>query len=197
MIRINRKRRWNCLCSLIRDRREHENEMRRRIGPAIVIASGVLLIIAGLLYWQFTGTIADPAAATLPETLAGLEQVEASFGPKAVDVVTQLHGKAFPLSSGAYGMYGDHNGMAMLWVAGSPAKAMASKMVGEMEQAIAKGDSPFTPTGTRRVGDRTLYELIGMGQRHYYFQSASLVVWLAADDSIAESALAESLEFYP
>jgi hypothetical protein len=161
------------------------------------MAGGVLLIAASLLYWRFTEAIADPAAATLPETLAGLDQVDASFGPEAVDVVTQLHGKVFPLSSGAYGMYGDHNGMVMIWVAGSPAKVMASKMVDEMEQAIAQGDSPFTPTGKQRVGDRTLYELTGMGQRHYYFQSASLVVWLAADETIVEAALADSLKFYP
>jgi len=87
--------------------------------------------------------------------------------------------------------------MAMLWVAGVPAKVMAARMVNEMEQAIANGESPFTPTGTRRVNGRTLYELTGMGQRHYYFQSGSLVVWLAADDPIAETALADALNFYP
>jgi hypothetical protein len=174
-----------------------KKEMRKRIGPATVITGGVLLIVASLTYWQFSKAIEMPTAATLPETLAGLEQTDVSLGPEAVDVVTQLHGQAFPLSSGAYGMYGDHNGMAMLWVAGAPAKVMASKMVEDMEQAIAEGESPFMPIGTRQVGGRTLYELTGMGQRHYYFQSASLVVWLTADETIAEAALAESLEFYP
>jgi hypothetical protein len=47
------------------------------------------------------------------------------------------------------------------------------------------------------VNGRTLYELTGMGQRHYYFQSNNLVVWLAADDPIAETALAGALNFYP
>jgi hypothetical protein len=171
--------------------------MRKRIGPAIVLTIGVLLIAGGLAYWQFVQAIERPSAAALPETLAGLPQVEARFGPDAVAVVSDLHGKQFPLSSGAYGMYGEHGRMAMLWVAGTPAKAMAARMVAEMEEAIAQGDSPFMPTGTREVNGRTLYELTGMGQQHYYFQSGSLVVWLAADEPVAAVALEEALQFYP
>ncbi len=171
--------------------------MQKKLGPAALMTIGVLLIVGSLTYRQFMQAIEQPTAATLPETIAGLAQSDASFGPEAVDVVTQLHGQNFPLSSGAYGMYGDHDNMAMLWVAGAPAKGMASKMVDEMEQAIAAGDSPFTPTGTRKVNGRTLYELTGMGQLHYYFRSDSLVVWLAADEAIAETALADALNFYP
>jgi hypothetical protein len=36
-----------------------------------------------------------------------------------------------------------------------------------------------------------------MGQRHFYFQSGSLVVWLAADDTLAEPALEQVAAFYP
>ncbi|GAB4262672.1 MAG: hypothetical protein Kow0080_00230 [Candidatus Promineifilaceae bacterium] len=171
--------------------------MRKRIGPVILFGLGAAVIVGGLAYWQFLQAIERPSAAALPETLAGLPQVEARFGPDAVAVVADLHGKQFPLSSGAYGMYGEHGRMAMLWVAGTPAKAMAARMVAEMEEAIAKGESPFTPTGTREVNGRTLYELTGMGQRHFYFQSGSLVVWLAADEPITTVALEEAMQFYP
>ncbi len=36
-----------------------------------------------------------------------------------------------------------------------------------------------------------------MGQRHFYFQSAAQVIWLAADPEMAEQALKEALAFYP
>lgn len=171
--------------------------MKKQLGPVIFIAIGILLIAGSLVYLQFSRAIEEPEAAVLPEMVAGLSQMETNYGPDAVALVTDLHGQSFPLSSGAYGMYGREGSMAMLWVAGAPAKAMASKMVDEMEQAIATGNSPFTPTGKRDVNGRTLYELVGMGQRHYYFQSNSLVIWLAADETIAETALAETLTFYP
>ncbi len=174
-----------------------KGQHRCRFGPLLLILLGILLLLGSLAAWWISRAIDRPAAATLPETIAGLPRVETSYGPQAVEVVTQLHGQDFPLSSGAYGMYGDHTGMAMLWVAGAPARPMASRMVTEMEQAIAEGESPFTPVGTREINGRVVYELTGMGQKHYYFRSASLVVWLAADDAIAETALAEALSFYP
>ncbi len=171
--------------------------MRERFGPLLLTLLGILLLTISLAAWWFTRAVAQPEPATLPETIAGLPLVETRYGPEAVEVVTQLHDKNFPLSSGAYGMYGNHNGMAMLWVTGTPAQPLASRMVAEMEQAIAENESPFTPVGTREVNGRTIYELTGMGQRHFYFRSASLVIWLAADNSIAETALAEALSFYP
>jgi hypothetical protein len=75
---------------------------------------------------------------------------------------------------------------------------MAAEMVREMTGKIAEGRSPFTPTGVRQAAaGRSVYELVGMGQRHFYFQSANLVVWLAADESIADKAVSEGLLFYP
>jgi len=112
--------------------------------------------------------------------------------------VTRLHGKAFPVSSGAAAMYSGHAGaMVMLWVSGAPLAPMAARMVTEMEAAIAAGDSPFTPVGVRGIDGRSVYELSGLGQRHFYFRSAALVVWLGADETVAEAALAEALAFYP
>ena len=171
--------------------------MRRRIFPVVIMTFGVFLVMASLAYWQVTKATATPEVVALPGTLAGLALAAESYGPEAVGEITQLHDQEFPLSSGAYGMYGNRGNMAMLWVAGAPAKVMAARMIDEMEQAIANRDSPFTSIGTQEMNGRTLYKLTGMGQRHFYFQSDAFVVWLAADELIAETALAEALNFYP
>lgn len=171
--------------------------MRKRLFPLAIIAFGAFLVMASLAYWQVMKATDTPESAALPDTLAGLSLTAESYGPEAVSEITRLHDQKFPLSSGAYGMYGSQGGMAMLWVAGAPAKLMAARMVDEMEQAIANGDSPFKPIETREGNGRILYELTGMGQRHYYFQSNNLVIWLAVDDPIAETALDGALNFYP
>jgi hypothetical protein len=36
-----------------------------------------------------------------------------------------------------------------------------------------------------------------MGQKHYYFQSENLVIWLAAEADIADTAIQKLQEFYP
>jgi len=94
------------------------------------------------------------------------------------------------------GMYGP-DGQVTLWVAGAPANLMAAKLVEAMHDKIALGRSPFTPVGERREGGRTIYELDGMGQKHSYFQSGTLVIWLAAEPEVGQQALKEALEFYP
>jgi hypothetical protein len=66
-----------------------------------------------------------------------------------------------------------------------------------MRDRIASAESPFTPLAERSDGQRTVYELEGMGQHNYYFQSGDLVIWLAADQQYAEVALQQLLAFYP
>jgi hypothetical protein len=159
--------------------------------------AGVLLAVASFAYWQFLFAVENPDKAALPETIAGLSLSQASYGPEAVAEVTRLHNKSFPLSSGAAAMYGRPGEMVMLWVTGTPAQPLAAKMILDMNTAIEKAESPFTPVGVRAMSDRAVYELVGMGQQHFYFKSAALVIWLAADEPLAETALAEALNFYP
>jgi hypothetical protein len=141
--------------------------------------------------------IADPGPAPLPERMVELSMAHATYGPEAIAEVARLHNKSFPLSSGAAAMYGTQDSMIMLWVTGTPAQLLSRRMVDQMEATIAGGESPFTPVGVRQVDGRPVYELTGMGQQHYYFRSDELVVWLAADRSLAEAALSETLTFYP
>ena len=70
-------------------------------------------------------------------------------------------------------------------------------MIIYMRDEIATGSSPFTPEGERFINDRTIYTFDGMGQKHFYFQSGRLIIWLAADENIAEQALYEILEYFP
>lgn len=171
--------------------------MWKRFIPLALVAAGALLIVMSFAYWRFVSAVENPDKAVLPESIAGLSLSQATYGPEAVAEVTRLHNKSFPLSSGAAAMYGRSGEMVMLWVTGTPAQPLAAKMISDMKTAIEESDSPFTPVGVRNIGDRTVHELTGMGQQHFYFQSAALVVWLAADEPIAETALAEVLDFYP
>ena len=116
-------------------------------------------------------------------------------GPQAVTDFSNLHGDQFPLTSGAVGFYG--NNRATIWVAGAPLSLMAARLVTAMRDKIAEGNSPFTTSGEYQDNKRTIYALEGMGQKHFYFQSHNLVIWLAADADIADAALQQLKEIYP
>lgn len=167
----------------------------RRIGPILVMATGVLLtLLTGA--WLYVGNLIDhPGIVALPEQVAGLPLTSKLTGPDATEEFSMLHNEHFPLTSGAVGIYGDNQ--IALWVGGTPLDFMAAGLVSAMRNKIAEGNSPFTPVAERRDSGRAIYALEGMGQSHYYFQSKNLVIWLAAEPALADKALQQTLEAYP
>lgn len=168
--------------------------MKRTFSLTLIVA-GMLIVFSALVWFSFDGVIRNPASVSLPDHLAGLPLTDQITGSQVASNFAMLHGKQFPLTSGAVGIYG--NGQATFWVAGTPLKMMAARMVTDMQKKIAEGRSPFTPTGEFTENGRIVYLLEGMGQKHFYFQSGNLVIWLAADAGIADAALQQLQEFYP
>jgi hypothetical protein len=127
-----------------------------------------------------------------------LSLAQSLTGEKAIAEFSRLHGNDFPLTSGAVGMYGS-NHSATLWIAGALFKPLAGRLLAAMRDKIAgsAGESPFTPVGELQNGPRTIYALNGMGQKHFYFQSGKLLIWLAVDPQIADETLTTVLKFYP
>lgn len=171
--------------------------MRATRRLSIILALlGILLITSGLAYGTYQRAIATPGPAPLPPTLADLPMVEEQRGPEAAQNIAYLHRQTFPLSGAAVGTYRATASSATIWVSESPLSPLAGRMEQAMEEAIATGNSPFIPEGTHQVEGRAVRVLTGMGQKHYYFRSGKLIVWLAADEALAEAALADVLAFY-
>lgn len=169
---------------------------RKQILPLVYIIVGALFLLSGVGYTLFWRTVENPSPAPLPEQVVGLPAARRTTGWQAVGEISRLHRKEFPLSSAAVGVYGSDQKVT-LWVSGAPLELFAARMLSSMQDAIARGNSPFTPVGEERIGDRVIYVLNGMRQKHFYFQSGNLLIWLAADPSVAEKALKEILDFYP
>lgn len=167
----------------------------KRILVSLLILTGIVLTVTAFGWLFYEQKVANPASVSIPDTLAGLPLIDQKTGKQAALDFSQLHGKQFPLTSGVVGVYGDHR--ATLWVAGAPLKVMAAEMVNAMQDKIAEGRSPFTPTAEISDNERTIYALEGMGQKHYYFQSGNLVIWLAAETNLAETAIQQLQEYYP
>ena len=131
----------------------------------------------------------------MPESIAGLQMTNITTGDQAVAEFENLHGRQFPVTSGSIGIYG--NNEITLWAAGVSSEAIAIGMTNAMQEKIEKGNSPFTPLEQFDQGNRTIYVLEGMGQKHYYFQSKNLVIWLAVSPALADQAIQQTLEVYP
>lgn len=167
--------------------------MSQRRTAIVIISLGVLVQLGSLAY-LLASDQADTL--TLPQTLAELPLTNATYGPEAVTEINRLHGKEFPLTAGAMGTYTDGQAHATLWVSQFASRAVAQQIVDAMRDKIAEGRSPFESIGTQPVGARLIYELDGLGQKHFYFQSNDLVIWLAVDPASAGRALPQTLEVY-
>jgi hypothetical protein len=170
--------------------------LSKRIISLLLILTGMLLSFGGIGYAYVMRGTSNPGAAPLPREVAGKQASRMSIGWQAAGEVSRLHGKGFPLNTAGVGDYGSDRSIT-IWATGAPLKVMAGRMVIRMQDKISEGNSPFTPLGERRHAGRNIYELEGMGQKHFYFQSSNLVVWLAVNADLAEQALSETLEFYP
>jgi hypothetical protein len=168
---------------------------RQRLAVAL-IGLGVFIFIFGIGYAYYLHSLEQIGSAPLPTQLVSLPLAGRIDGRSALTELTWMHNQGFPLNAGAVGTYGVENGIT-LYVAGTPLKLMTGRLLVAMRDKIAETNSPFTPLAEREINRRTVYELDGMGQRHYYFRSDDLIVWLATDETQAEEALRQVLEFYP
>lgn len=168
----------------------------RRFGPLLLITFGVVSMLSGFGLWRFQNVTAHPGPAPLPDRLAGLALASPVYGEEAVGEISRLHSENFLLSSAAVGIYGQQHPIT-IWVTGTPVSLLTSRLLEAMKKKIGEGQTPFHTVTERKDRNRTIYELEGMGQKHFYFQSHNLLVWLAADPDFAELALEDTLKFYP
>lgn len=166
--------------------------------PFFLSGLGLIILLGAAGFLIYPQKAQQPTPASLPETVLDLPLSESLQSDDAVAEITRMHGNDFSLTSGAIGMYGaDHT--ITLWIAEVSTQTDAGQMLIAMRDKIANssGSSPFEPIGERSDGSRTIYELEGMGQKHFYFQSRKLVVWLAVEPESAEDTLSQILKFFP
>ena len=167
----------------------------KRLFPLGLVIVGALLSVTALNQLYLSSRASSSNAIPLPNQLAGLRITDSKSGDEAIGDFADLHGKEFPITSGAVATYGNHQ--ITLWVAETSSESVAAQLTNAMQGKIAKGNSPFTPVNEINDSGRHIYALEGMGQKHFYFQSDHLVIWLAADPDIADNALQQILEAYP
>ena len=166
----------------------------KRIFAIGLIGVGFLLTTGAAAWAYVNSRVNQSTDVYLPDSIAGLPITNYTTGAEAIDEFADLHGKQFPVTFGAVGVYGNRE--ITLWVAGTASDSIAQELTDAMQKRIAEGNSPFTPVKEINQRNRKVYALEGMGQKHYYFQSQNMVIWLAADSAIADEALQQILEVY-
>ncbi len=162
----------------------------------VLIGLGIFLVVLGLGYTFYMQQENNLGSSLLPKELVGLPLGEEITGPSAFAEISWMHGQEFQLNQAVVGTYGKEDRI-IIYVAGTGTRLLADRFITAMRDKIAAVDSPFEPIAEREIDQRMVYELDGMGQRHFYFRSDQLIIWLAVDVRLAEDALRQVLILYP
>ncbi len=151
----------------------------RRIGFALLLLGG----------------LAVPARALeAPPQLAGLALAHAQQGAEARAAIEQIHGKSIPMADGFVAHYGTESPMAMLYVSRARDEKVAQQQVEQMTARIRTSPGLFHHLRESVRFGLTVYSALGEGQVHYYFRRGAMVVWVAADPTVAQPALADAVK---
>lgn len=144
----------------------------------------------GLAFILLAGPGIAWSALSVPQELAGLPLAHSQQGAEARGEIERLHGKSIPITDGYVAHYGTQSPAAMLYVSQARDERLARQQVEQMTARIRASNGPFTHLRESVRFGMTVYSTLG--QVHYYFRLGPTVVWVAADPTIAQQALADA-----
>lgn len=151
----------------------------------------------GLALVLLAALTVSASALEVPRELAGLTLAHAQQGAEARVEIERLHGKSIPIRDGFVAHYGTQPPVAMLYVSQAQDEGLARQQVEQMTTRIRESNGPFTHLRESTRFGMTVYSTLGQGQVHYYFRRGATVVWVAADPTIAQPALADAVKKVP
>jgi hypothetical protein len=134
-----------------------------------------------------------PGAVSLPQSIAGMELVQAIEGAEAAAIIDRLHHGTVATRANAIGEYAGGGRSATYYVSLYDNPKQAVQAMEDMAAVMSGGGHGFSHLMKRTAADREFYMALGQGQAHYFFARDAELVWLAVDMDVAEGAVKEVL----
>jgi hypothetical protein len=125
----------------------------------------------------------------IPTQIGTMTLKSSKIGKDALSEFEGLHGSSFDLKTGYRADYVDNTAKATLWVGQAQSADAANTMVKDMGDKIGSGNAMFSNLQTLNISGRTIYEVDGLGQMHFFYAANDKIVWLASDPGYAPDAL--------
>jgi hypothetical protein len=125
----------------------------------------------------------------IPTQIGTLTLNKSQLGKDTLSEFESMHGSSFNLKTGYRADYGDGTAKATLWVGQAQSADSAQTLVKEMADKIGSGNAMFSNLQALNISGRTIYEVEGLGQLHFFYAANDKIVWLASDPDHAPDAL--------
>ncbi len=125
----------------------------------------------------------------IPQTVSSLTLTNSQIGKNALDDLAKMHGEGFDLVNGYRADYGGDPPQATLWVGQAKDAAAATALAKSMADKIGQGNAMFTDLQELNISNRTIYEVKGQNQLHFFYAINDKLVWLAIGSDNAADGL--------
>lgn len=125
----------------------------------------------------------------IPTEIGTMSLQKSQVGKDALNEFESMHGSGFDLKTGYRADYGNGAAKATLWVGQAQSADSAQSLTKDMADKIGAGNAMFTNLRTLNISGRTIYEVEGLGQLHFFYAADDKIVWLASDADHAPDAL--------
>jgi hypothetical protein len=130
----------------------------------------------------------------LPQSIGSMRLEKVQSGEDAKQEIDRLHGKQISFLRGYIGTYVAETGSGQLWVSEHSSEREAAEAIEKMAHGMKQGkQQQFWHFRKMILEQRPVYFAVGMGQAHYFFQNGVKVIWLAADPTLAEEAIRDTV----
>lgn len=154
-----------------------------------IILFSLLILAIGLTYCK-----RETNPSPFPKNVAGLSLIIYSQGKDAIKDINKLHGKEIPIKNGYVLQYKSNGKKATIWISDSGSKEEANFLLSQMAQRLKMDSKLFGHFLETEIKGSIIYSVLGMGQRHFFFQKDIRLFWIAVDFQIANLFLNEFLE---
>jgi hypothetical protein len=125
----------------------------------------------------------------IPTQIGTMTLKSSQIGKDALSEFEAMHGSSFDLKTGYRADYVDNTAKATLWVGQAQTADAAGTLVKDMANKIGSGNAMFSNLQSLNISGRTIYEVEGLGQLHFFYATDDKIVWLASDPGYAPDAL--------
>jgi hypothetical protein len=131
----------------------------------------------------------------LPQKLGELNLIKVIEKEEATRIINKMHGKNLDDCKNLIAHYGNNPSKNILYISIYKDDEKAKENLKRMAMKMANGSPVFSSLTYSKMGKNVHFETDGMGLKHYFYRTDSILIWWQVEPDKAEATYKDLLKF--
>lgn len=131
----------------------------------------------------------------LPRKLGELNLIKVIEKEEATRIINNMHGKNLDDCKNLIAHYGNNPSKNILYISIYKDDETSKENLKRMSMKMANGSPVFSPLTYSKMGENVHFETEGMGLKHYFYRTDSILIWWQVEPDNAEATYKDLLKF--